>query len=251
MVWRTDVHRRAVPSVAVQDTSVAVLPFRDLSEKKDQEFFADGLTDEIIDLLANVPSLRVPARTSSFYFKGRSTNAQEVAGMLNVSHILEGSVRRTADNLRVTATLSRASDGYQIWSQTFEVGDNNILSIQDDVAAGVVRNLRAIILPPSGHGAGKHINIEAYIAVLRARFLLNHEIESDNRDAVVALRRAIEIDPASAVAWAELARAIGTRHPISTRPPTPTWPRPAPKHRRRCSSIRIARKHTMCWPTST
>jgi TolB-like protein/DNA-binding winged helix-turn-helix (wHTH) protein/tetratricopeptide (TPR) repeat protein len=207
IVWRTAIHERAVPSVAVQDTSVAVLPFRDLSEKKDQEFFADGLTDEIINLLANVPSLRVPARTSSFYFKGKANNAQEVARMLGVSHLLEGSVRRTADNLRVTATLSRAADGYQVWSQTFEVGDNNIFSIQDDIAAGVVRNLKAIILPPSGHGAAWHTNIEAYTAILRARFLLSHESDSDNRDAIVALRRAIEIDPASAVAWAELARA--------------------------------------------
>jgi TolB-like protein/DNA-binding winged helix-turn-helix (wHTH) protein len=204
--WRT-AHERAMSTVVVQETSVAVLPFRDLSEKKDQEFFADGLTDEIIDLLASVPSLRVPARTSSFYFKGKANNAQDVAKILGVSHILEGSVRRTGGGLHVTATLSRAANGYQIWSQTYEVGDNNIFSIQDDIAAGVVRNMKAIMLPPNGHGAAPPTNVEAYISVLRARFLLNHETDNDNRDAVVALRRAIEIDPAFAVAWAELARA--------------------------------------------
>jgi TolB-like protein/DNA-binding winged helix-turn-helix (wHTH) protein len=205
--WRAAIQERASSTVAVQDTSVAVLPFRDLSEKKDQEFFADGLTDEIIDLLASVPALRVPARTSSFYFKGKTNNAQEVARLLGVSHILEGSVRRTGDSLHITATLSLAANGYQIWSQTYEVGGNNIFSIQDDIGAAVVRNLKAIILPRSSHGAAPPTNVEAYIAVLKARFLLNREIDADNRDAMVALRRAVAIDPAYAVAWAELARA--------------------------------------------
>jgi TolB-like protein/DNA-binding winged helix-turn-helix (wHTH) protein len=205
--WRVAVHERTLPAAAAQDTSVAVLPFRDLSEKKDQEFFADGLTEEVINLLADVPSLRVPARTSSFYFKGRATTGPEVARMLGVSHLLEGSVRRTDEGLRVTAALSRAADGYQIWSQTFEVAGNNILSIQDDIAAGVVRSLRAIMLPVNARGAAVPTNVEAYIAVLRARFLLNHETDGDNREAVAALRRAVEIDPSSAVAWAELARA--------------------------------------------
>ena len=194
-------------SVIVQDSSVAVLPFRDESQNRDEEFFADGLTEEIIDSLANVPALRVPGRTSSAYFKGKSTDVREIAKILGVAHVLEGSVRHSGDNLRITVTLVRAANGYQIWSQTYELLAANIFAIQDDIAAAVVRNLQAIIYPPKPRSAASAPNFEAYTAVLRARFLLNRESEKDNRDAIAVLQRAIEIDPGFAAAWGELARA--------------------------------------------
>ena len=206
--WHRPRHKPATASaVVVQDSSVAVLPFQDLSESKDEEFFADGLTEEIIDLLANVPALRVPARTSSFYFKGKTTSVQHIAKALGVAHVLEGSVRRSGDTLRITATLSRADNGYQLWSQTYELGKTDVFAIQDDIAAAVVRNLQAIILAPKLRTAAPPANFDAYIAVLRARFLLNHETDSDNRQAIAALQRAVALDPTFAVAWAELARA--------------------------------------------
>ncbi|MDP8984853.1 MAG: winged helix-turn-helix domain-containing protein [Pseudomonadota bacterium] len=194
-------------SVIVQDSSVAVLPFRDESQNNDQEFFADGLTEEIIDLLAAVPALRVPGRTSSSYFKGKSTDVREIAKILGVANVLEGSVRRSGDELRITATLVRAENGYQIWSQTYDLLEANIFAIQDDIAAAVVRNLKAIIYPPKPRRFAPAVNLEAYTAVLRARFLLNRESDKDNRDAIAVLQRAIEIDPRFAAAWAELARA--------------------------------------------
>ncbi|MDP9012131.1 MAG: winged helix-turn-helix domain-containing protein, partial [Pseudomonadota bacterium] len=207
-VWRSTRGNAATTSaVAVRDSSVAVLPFRDESENRDQEFFADGLTAEISDLLSNIPALRVPGRTSSSYFKGKSANVQEIAKILGVAHVLEGSIRRAGDNLRITTSLVRAENGYQIWSQTYELSEANIFAIQDDIAAAVVRNLKAIMYPPKLRNSAPPTHPEAYTAVLRARFLLNHESDKDNRDAIAVLQRAIEIDPAFAVAWGELARA--------------------------------------------
>ncbi|MDP9012132.1 MAG: winged helix-turn-helix domain-containing protein [Pseudomonadota bacterium] len=205
--WRpTRGNATIASSVVVQDSSVAVLPFRDESANKDQEFFADGLTEEIIELLANVPALRVPARTSSFYFKDKSTDVREIAKILGVAHVLEGSVRRSGDNLRITTTLVRASNGYQIWSQTYELSEANIFAIQRDIAVAVVRNLAAVMIFAQP-GRSAPVNAEAYNGVLRGRFLLNRGSEKDNREAIAVLQSAIEIDPKLAVAWAQLARA--------------------------------------------
>src|ERR1700676_3605996 len=97
--------------------STAVLPFADMSEKKDQEYFADGMAEEIIDLLSRVPDLHVPARTSFFYFKGKPTNIPDIARELGVAHILEGSIRRSGTHLRITTQLVRADNGYHLWSE--------------------------------------------------------------------------------------------------------------------------------------
>ena len=104
----------------IPEKSIAVLPFADMSERKDQEYLSDGMTEEIIDLLVKVPELRVPARTSSFYFKGKSEDISTIARRLAVAHILEGSVRKSGNRLRVTAQLVRADTGYQLWSETYD-----------------------------------------------------------------------------------------------------------------------------------
>jgi TolB-like protein len=104
--------------VAVPEKSIAVLPFVDMSEKKDQEYFADGMAEEILDLLSRVPELHVPARTSSFYFKGRQATIADIAKVLNVANVLEGSVRRSGNTLRITVQLVRADNGYHLWSET-------------------------------------------------------------------------------------------------------------------------------------
>ncbi len=102
-----------------------------MSEKKDQEYFSDGLSEELIDMLTKVPDLRVPARTSSFYFKGQHATIAEIAKALGVSHVLEGSVRKSGNTLRVTAQLIRADNGYHVWSDTYDRGAQDIFKVQD------------------------------------------------------------------------------------------------------------------------
>ncbi len=109
-----------------------MLPFLDMSEHKHQEYFSDGLSEEFIDMLTNVPALRVPARTSSFYFKGKQATIADIAKALNVAHILEGSVRKSGDTLRVTAQLIRVDNGYHVWSETYDRKLDDIFKIQDE-----------------------------------------------------------------------------------------------------------------------
>jgi TolB-like protein len=145
----------ATPSVtaAVNDKSIAVLPFADMSEKKDQEYFSDGMAEEIIDLLVKVPELKVPARTSSFYFKGKSTQIPEIAKELGVAHVLEGSVRKSGNHLRVTAQLVRADNGYHLWSETYDRQLDDVFKTQDEIAGAVVKALKVSLLEPGAPSA--------------------------------------------------------------------------------------------------
>jgi TolB-like protein len=129
-------HKAAPPAaaVAITDKSIAVLPFVDMSEKKDQEYFSDGLSEELIDMLAKVPELRVPARTSSFYFKGKQATIADIAKALGVAHVLEGSVRKSGNTLRVTAQLIRVDNGYHLWSETYDRKLEDIFKVQDEIA---------------------------------------------------------------------------------------------------------------------
>jgi TolB-like protein len=111
-----------------------VLPFVDMSEKKDQEYFADGLSEELIDMLTKIPELRVPARTSSFYFKTRPSTLPEIAKALSVAHVLEGSVRKAGNHLRITAELVRVNSGYHLWSETDDRQLDDIFKVQDEIA---------------------------------------------------------------------------------------------------------------------
>src|ERR1700728_725968 len=132
---------------AIPDKSIAVLPFVDLSEKHDQEYFSDGLSEELIDQLTKVPDLRVPARTSSFYFKGKSEDIATIARKLRVSHVLEGSVRQSGHAIRVSAQLIKTDTGYDVWSQTYDRDLKEIFQVQDDIAGAVVTALKAKLLP--------------------------------------------------------------------------------------------------------
>ncbi len=123
--------------------TIAVLPFADMSEKKDQEYFSDGLAEELLDLLAQHAELRVAARTSSFYFKGKQTTIPQIANALGVAHVLEGSVRRSGDTMRVTVQLIRADTGFHVWSKTYDRKLKDVLQVQDEIAAAVVSALVA------------------------------------------------------------------------------------------------------------
>jgi transcriptional activator of cad operon len=131
---------------AVPQRSVAVLPFLDLTtQEMNEEYFADGMTEELIDKLSQIPGLRVPAPTSSFYFKGKQVTVADVAHSLGVAYILDGSVRKSAGTLRIAARLVRAADGYVVWSETYDRPLGDKLSVQDDIARQVAQELRAAI----------------------------------------------------------------------------------------------------------
>jgi TolB-like protein/lipoprotein NlpI len=188
---------------AVPEQSVAVLPFADMSEKKDQEFFSDGLTEEIIDMLSSVPDLKVPARTSSFHFKGKQTTLADIAKTLGVAHVLEGSVRRSGDNLRVTAQLIRADSAHLLWSQTFDRKADDILKIQDDIARAVVGalkgRLKASLLPESIGTT----SAEAYSLYFQANQLFRQGLtEDDTRRALAQVKKSLDLDPQFAQALA-------------------------------------------------
>jgi transcriptional activator of cad operon len=138
-------HSRAAPAVPAQ-TSIAVLPFLDLtSESMDQEYFADGMTEELIDRLSKIPGLRVPPPTSSFYFKGKKLSIAEIAKSLGVAYVLDGSLRKSGSTLRVAARLVRADNGFVVWSETYDRRLDDTLKVQDDIAGEVTKALRRSI----------------------------------------------------------------------------------------------------------
>jgi TolB-like protein/Flp pilus assembly protein TadD len=190
---------------AISDRSIAVLPFVDMSEKKDQEYFSDGLSEELIDLLAQVQDLRVPARTSSFYFKGKQSTIAEIATALGVSHVLEGSVRKAGNTIRVTAQLIRADNGYHLWSKSFDRDVKDIFKVQDEIAAAVVEALKAKLLPaPQLANAHRTTNTEAHNQYLLGKSSLNRGNQDGLRSALQAYGKAIAIDPNFAAAYAGL-----------------------------------------------
>ena len=197
---------RPASTVVVSDKSIAVLPFIDMSEKKDQEYFADGMAEEILDLLVKVQGLKVIARTSSFFFKGKQVTIQEIAKTLGVAHVLEGSVRRVGNTIRVTAELVGTSTGADLWSQTFDRDVTDIFKVQDEIAAAVVGKLKLRVLSGQGfEGADRSANPEAYYQFLLGRQIGRNGNLEDSRRALTALGKAIQLDPAYAAAYAGVA----------------------------------------------
>jgi TolB-like protein len=192
----------------IPEKSIAVLPFVDMSEKKDQEYFSDGLAEELLDLLAQVPDLRVPARTSSFYFKGKADDIASIAQKLRVAHVLEGSVRKAGSTIRVTAQLIRADNGYHIWSKTYDRGIKDIFKVQDEIAAAVVDALKAHLLSTQPiTGRHRSDNTEAYTEYLLGNQLRARDLPDTNRQALAAYRKAVALDPGYAAAYSGLADA--------------------------------------------
>jgi TolB-like protein/DNA-binding winged helix-turn-helix (wHTH) protein/Tfp pilus assembly protein PilF len=197
-------------SSPVSAQSIVVLPFTDMSEKKDQEYFSDGLSEELIELLGRTPNLRVVARTSSFYFKGKKAKLETIAKELHVANVLEGSVRRSGDRLRVTAQLIRAKTNEHIWSETFERDVHDIFKVQDEIGAAVVVALRVHLLPAQQSAARNDLhtsNMEAYNLYLQGRESYNRGDVAGFRDARTALRAATTLDPGYAPAYADMALA--------------------------------------------
>jgi adenylate cyclase len=192
----------------IPDKSVAVLPFVDMSEKKDQEYFSDGMSEELIDMLTRISELRVPARTSSFYFKGKSTTIAEIAKTLRVAYVLEGSVRKSGKTLRVTAQLIKADSGYHVWSDSYDRALNDVFRVQDEIANAVVSALKVTLAnPPGGSALGRTSNTEAYEQYLIGRqFLARGGVDNYHR-AEEAFRKAVMLDPSFAAAYVGLSDA--------------------------------------------
>jgi TolB-like protein/tetratricopeptide (TPR) repeat protein len=207
--WPTKHIEAHAPAVAtISDKSIAVLPFTDMSQKKDQEYFGDGMAEEIIDLLAKVPNLHIPARTSSFYFKGKPTKVPDIARELSVANVLEGSIRRSGNQLRVTAQLIRADSGFQVWSETYDRDLSDVFKVQDDIANAVVQALQITLMGgPLTRQKGGTQNLEAYQLYLRG---INSEWQNTHTSIMAArdyFNQTIKLDPEFGLAWAELSRA--------------------------------------------
>ena len=200
---------QSVPG-ATPGPSIAVLPFADMSEKRDQEYFADGVAEEILNALAQVDGLRVPGRTSSFWFKGKNVELAEIGRKLNVTHVLEGSVRRAGQRVRVTAQVVSVADGGHIWSETFERDQSDIFAVQDQVAKAVVEAMkgRLQLVGPRAAGRPPTAKFGAYDQYLLGTQLIARYTKEDFRRAIAALEKAVSLDPRMAPAWASLSQAL-------------------------------------------
>ena len=206
----------ATPELRAQ--SVAVLPFLDMSDTKDQQYLADGLTEELIERLASVPRLHVVARSSSFYFKGKQATVTEIARTLGVSYLLEGSVRKAGNGIRITTHMVRGDDGYDLWSETYDRPLADIFNIQDEIAGAVVQVLKISVVPAEPILTS---NPEAYTEFLRALAHVDRGIASDYETAEVQLHAALRLDPQFAGAWALLATATIWKFDVRAPNPTP------------------------------
>jgi adenylate cyclase len=191
--------------IAAPEKSIAVLPFVDMSEKKDQEYFADGMAEQILELLSKVPELHVPARTSSFYFKGKQATIADIAKALNVAHLLEGSVRKSGNTLRITVQLVRADNGYHLWSETYDRKLDDIFKVQDEIASAVVKALKVSLLANATPQAIGTENVDAYTTYLQAKSISVHTGAPRDWEKVAEyLQQALKLDPTFAQAWALL-----------------------------------------------
>jgi len=197
------VAHRAPKNAAISENSIAVLPFVDMSQAKDQGYFSDGISEELLNLLAKIPQLKVAARTSSFSFKGKGVEIPEIARQLHVANVLEGSVRRSGDQVRITAQLIRAAEGYHLWSETYDRKMDDIFKIQDEIAGEVVKELKVKLL-----GAAPKVRTtdpKAYALFLQA-VELGRQFNAEAFAKSDALyRQVLEIDPRYAPAWHGLA----------------------------------------------
>jgi len=195
---------------ATELRSIAVLPFVNMSNDPDQDYFSDGISEELLNLLAKIPAFKVAGRTSSFAFKGRSEDLRLIGDSLGVETILEGSVRKSGDRVRITAQLVKTDDGFHLWSETYDRTLDDIFAVQDDIANSVVRELKVTLLGEAPqvavHERGIN-NADAYNAYLRGLFFLNQSGPDNLAKAAKYMEQAVELAPESALAWAGLSRA--------------------------------------------
>jgi len=191
-------------AIPIAEHSIAVLPFVNMSSDKDQEFFSDGISEELLNLLAKIPQLQVTARTSSFSFKGQNIKIPEIARTLHVAHVLEGSVRKSGNAVRITAQLIRAGTDTHLWSQTYDRKLDDIFAIQDEIAADVVKQLKVTLLGTAPRA--RTTDPEAYALYLQAVQLGRQFTAEPFKQSDALYRKVLTIDPRYAPAWDGLAR---------------------------------------------
>jgi serine/threonine protein kinase/tetratricopeptide (TPR) repeat protein len=220
-------HRRTAPIVAQSSTpSIAVLPFVNMSDDKSQDYFSDGLADDILNDLVKIRGLRVVARTSSFQFKGKNEDLRTVGEKLNVGVVLEGSVRKQGNKVRITAQLIKASDGFHMWSETYDRDLTDIFAVQDDIARSVAGSLKVKLL--GGNTVIPSVqttNVEAYNAILQARSFFRHGTKEDYEKGIAYLEQAIKLDPNYAPGWASLAARRTDQGIFGYLPPDEVYPK--------------------------
>jgi TolB-like protein/thioredoxin-like negative regulator of GroEL len=213
-------HSMPGPVLTVADKSIAVLPFTDMSEKKDQEYFADGMAEEIIDLLVKVPGLKVIGRTSSFQFKGKTEDLRAIGTQLGVAYVLEGSVRKSGDRLRVTSQLINTEDGTHLFSQTYDRDFVDVLKMQDEIAAALVRVLQIEVNDEAIVSRPALRNTQAYTLYLRGLHAKDQFDQQGLEQAVSYFQQALDLDPSIAAAAGGLANAYFLRGQFGFMPPS-------------------------------
>ena len=210
---------QSTASVEKDGPSIAVLPFVNMSRDEENEYFADGLSEELLNVLAKIRGLRVASRTSAFSFKGKDVDIPTVAQKLNVATVLEGSVRKSGKRVRITAQLIEVATDSHLWSDTYDRELDDIFAVQDDIAQSVVKELRAALMDQAPEAAagtavaavreaarGRSDNAQAYQLYLQGKFFGERVTQEDTDRAIALLTQALELDPAFALAWAELSR---------------------------------------------
>jgi TolB-like protein/Tfp pilus assembly protein PilF len=191
-------------AIPVAEHSIAVLPFVNMSDEKSNEYFSDGISEELLNLLAKIPQLQVTARTSSFSFKGKDIAIPQIARTLRVAHVLEGSVRKAGDSVRITAQLIKAGSDTHLWSQTYDRKLDDIFAIQDEIAADVVKQLKLTLLGATSKA--RTTDPEGYALYLQAVQLGRLSTTEAFRQSDALYRKVLAIDPQYVPAWTELAR---------------------------------------------
>jgi TolB-like protein/Tfp pilus assembly protein PilF len=209
---------QALPSASVNapdQKSVAVLPFVNLSDDKGSEYFSDGVSEELLTVLQKIPGMHVAARTSAFSFKGKNATAQEIGQKLGVAHLVDGSVRKSGDAVRIAARLTRADTGEELWSENFTRDLKDVFAVQSELAETIVAQLRGqltgsadiqkIQAEVQAAEKGGTKNVDAHQLYLQGRFYENRHSEKSAREALAAYQHAVELDPGFALAWAGVA----------------------------------------------
>src|SRR5213594_4625011 len=210
----------AEPKPAASPKSVAVLAFANLSDDKGSEYFSDGISEELLTVLQKIPGLHVAARTSAFSFKGKNATAQEIGQKLGVAHLVEGSVRRSGNSVRIAARLSRVDTGEELWSENYTRDLQDVFAVQSELAQTIVEQLRGRLTGGAANPTtkaeiqaevraavkGGTKNVEAHESYLQGRFFANRHSEKETDQARAAFERAVQLDPKFALAWAGLAQ---------------------------------------------
>ena len=219
-LFRTKPTTPPTTAAPITNKSVAVLAFANLSDDKGSEYFSDGISEELLTVLQKIPGLHVAARTSAFSFKGKNATAQEIGQKLGVAHLVEGSVRKAGDVVRIAARLTQAETGEQLWSENYTRDLKDVFAVQTELAQTIVGQLRGQLTDGAADPAAKAAiqaqvqaaekggtkNVEAHQHYLQGRFYTNRHSEKSAGEALVEYQRAVELDPAFALAWAGLAQ---------------------------------------------